>query len=272
MKTDDLTMADPARDLEPVLGDELRRARIEAIVAEAPEPDRAPARARRRPVLRIAAVAATAAVALTAATLVVRSDDSPGTAAAFAAPFQQREGIVHYVEGATRIDGFETDGSDPIEAWVALDGSGWRQRRPQGDGQYLEDTMDARGDQLRFASKTGRLRSFPAERPLPLEQRLGALNAGNYLSDLITGGELRDAGEATVDGQAVRRLVLDGPNQTRYDYLVTKDGERLLRIEAVNYNPYHPEAPPSRMERNIATFEILPDTPENRALVRMPQR
>jgi hypothetical protein len=218
---DTLAAADPVRGLEPVLDDELRRARLDAIFAE---------------------------------------------------QIRRHEGIVHYVTGAGRFDEYEFDGSNPTEAWVALDGSGWRQRFPGPGGEYRDDTMNERGDQLRYTSKTGRLRSWPAERPLTLDERLGALNAGNFVGDLITGGELRDDGEATVDGQPARRLVLDGPNKTRYEYFVATDRVRLLRISAVNYNPAQPDAPPARMEMNMKAFEILPDTPANRALIEMPER
>jgi hypothetical protein len=274
---DALAAADPARGLEPALDDELRRARVEAILAEPPEaPETAP-RPRRRPVRRLALAAGAAAVIATIGGLVLSSDEDstrlPGTAAAFAEQIQRHEGIVHYVTGAGSFDGkYELDGSSPTEAWVALDGSGWRQRFHEPGGAYRDDTMNERGDQLRYTSKTGRLRSFPAERPLNLEERLGALNAGHFVGELIAGGQLRDDGEATVDGQPARRLVLDGPNRTRYEYFVATDRVRLLRISAVNYNPAHPDAPPARLEIDMRSFEILPDTPANRALIQMPRR
>jgi RNA polymerase sigma-70 factor (ECF subfamily) len=259
--TDAMAAADPARDLDPEPGEALVRARIDAIVAEASMPEGRPRRRARA--LRAAAATVTVAALLTAAGLALRDDDRgsthlPGTAAAFARQFERPHGILHFA-----IAGGGTEG------WVALDGSGYRQRFRAPDGRFRDDTMDARGDQQRRTT-TGKLLTFAAEHPMSPDERLGNLDIGTFIQHLITGQQLEDAGVAEVDGRPVRRLVLRQGDSWRADYYVTPDGHRLVRASLWARNPHFPDDPGDTLTTDFSSFEVLPDTPANRALITLP--
>jgi hypothetical protein len=267
-----IAAADPAADA-PGPDAEERRRRIEAIVAQPLEP---PRRSRRRPLL-VATAALAAALAATL-TLAPRDDERalPGAVQAFAAKVASGKGILHYASRHVVIrEGRVGRPRSGEEAWIALDRDRWRVRfenlRDRDGRVAFSELAMGRDSVSRYDSLSNRVERVS----IPRDRRRGSgvvtlssVALATAVADLqqsVRRKHLRVTGETTIDGKPAYVVVATGmPTFRKPRLYVAREGGALLRCE-------FPVRGNAALRYDIRTWEILADTPANRALTRMPK-
>ena len=222
--------ADPARDLQPE--PEVRdrtRARLDALIAAdaAPPPRRA-----RRPRVLIAAGLATFLIATAGAVVAAGLPGDGGPAQAFADRLQG-DGIVHMVLGHERTHDASGDGVNPRqdELWVSLADGSWRVRI-RLYGNYIDYTFDGRTTTV-YDSRTGRTTTDTPKDPSPLVGRpfTGPMSPSAQPLDDVAAGDLRVAGETTIDGEPVYDLVPTKGVPGRHRDALVRDPRRRAQAD-----------------------------------------
>jgi hypothetical protein len=246
-----IAAADPAADAPGPDADERRR-QIEHIVAQTPQ---SPSPRPRRPLLP--AIAALAAVIVTVFALAPRDDDEravPGAVQTFAA---QPTGVVHYVAEAVPPRPRGPNGLE--EAWIAPGGDRWRLQVLLPGGELYVELAQTRTASWTYDPRSNRLTRTPRRKSMPTPVTVPLATAVGDLQRSLREKRLRVTGETTIGGKPAY-VVLPTGGSTLPRLYVARDGGALLRIVLDRTIRY-----------DIRTWEILPDTPENRALTRMPK-
>jgi hypothetical protein len=266
-----LREADPARDLQPE--PEIRdrtRARLDALIAAdaAPPPRRA-----RRPRALIAAGLATFLIASAGAVVAAGLPGDGGPAQAFADRLQG-DGIVHMVLAHERTHDASGDGVNPRqdELWVSLADGSWRVRI-RLYGNYIDYTFDGRTTTV-YDSRTGRTTTDTPKDPSLLVGRpfAGSMSPSAQPLNDVAAGDLRVAGETTIDGEPVYDLVpaKGVPAGIEIHWYVTRDGElkRMMTSAADTVDPASGSVGPSSLTTDVESYDVLAPTPANAALLR----
>lgn len=269
---------------------------------------------RRGPILAIAA-----AFGIAAAVFVPRPDGVDVVESARAAISAPSDGILHvlvrYEPGPGFFPGTYWSG-DPrkggkivgkttgdFERWTT--GDLWHQRsieffeKPGGGLETLQTAYDGSTVRSResWVGKTRVQRLHPLQRKEmdAVRRRLGsefhsiaeglAEDPVTSLERLLRSGKIRDAGEAELDGDDVRRLVGTQPGyrdsggtwspEVTFEYFVHEDTYEPREVRATQILPARPEAeePAARKERRLVqrwvfeTFERLPRNAETEKLL-----
>ncbi|WP_026910512.1 hypothetical protein [Patulibacter minatonensis] len=180
--------------------------------------DARPRPARRRLAVGLATVAALTG-GITVASLAVdasgpRSGISaslPGAVTAMADQIAERKGILHVVVGDISYrapDGATSDDFDDPrlhdEAWVALDGTGWRDRVVDDTGATANDGLQLADGTEQIRRRNGSIGTNTAPRGLSKEARLPRQAWGSFVgAQLMDVGKLKRIGEETLDGVRV---------------------------------------------------------------------
>jgi hypothetical protein len=242
---DSLIHADPARDLEPPPR-EHTRARLDALLA-------APEKPRRRPVF---AAAGLAAVAVLAAVVAATLPGGTSPAEAFANRLKDG-GIVHMVLAHQRTHDASGDGVNPRqdELWFSLADGSWH-LRSRLNGATIDMTFDGHAMTVRD-SRTGKTTTDTPAQPAVLQS--GPL--GGPSVEPLADPNMRIAGETSLNGETVYDLVPKQamPEGLELHWYVTKNGRPVRMVQS---------AGGSSLTTDVDSYEVLADTPANRALLR----
>jgi hypothetical protein len=255
-----LTLADPARDLEPPR--ERTRARLDALLAVEPKP--APRHPRRRPARVAAGLAALAALA---AVVAASMPGSASPAEAFANRLQG-DGIVHMVLGHERTHDASGDGVNPRqdELWISLADGSWR-LRIRLFGNTIDTSFDGRTVTV-YDSRTGKTTT---DTPTDPEQLKGRPFDGPSVAPLAD-PHLQIAGETTIDGETVYDLtpVKALPDGLHLHWYVTKDGKLRRMVQSADdvIDQASGKRGPASLTTDVDSYEVLANTPANQALLR----
>ncbi len=274
MNAELLRDADPARNLEPL--PEVRdrtRARLDALIAA----DAAPPRRRARHPRALLATGLATFLVVTAAAVVASLPGDGGPAQAFASRLQG-DGIVHMVFAHERTRDASGEGVNPRqdELWVSLADGSWRVRI-RLYGNYLDYAFDGRATTI-FDSRTGRSTTDTPTDPSLLVGRpfVGSLSPSAQPLNDLAAGDLRVAGETTIDGEPVYDLVpaKGVPAGIEMHWYVTRDGElkRMMTAAADTVDPATGTVGPSSLTTDVESYDVLAPTPANAALLRAQPR
>lgn len=238
-------------DLLPTVRDEL--ARLAEVKA------RRRRRRRRMPAATITTAAVAVAVALTIDWPSHRLDAVAQARAALTTPADE---VIHSIVNRTiQANGSPT--SDTVEEWSASDPTRWRIVIDTVQTAYQNGTQTTVKD-------GGQPTQLAATEPADHGPGLGPFGDDpvTEIRALLADGELRDAGDATVDGQTVRRLQGQthtklGDTTTTLDVTYDVDPDSYEPIAVQAKQPDAPVTVTLRFER----FERLPATPENTKLL-----
>lgn len=195
----------------------------------------------------------------------------PGPVRAMADQLARREGILHVVSGETMTrtgDGPWKLLFDPKlhdEAWVALDGSGWRDRVVDETGAIAHDGRQRADGSEQVMRRDSTVRTTPAPTEQTPESRLPRQAWGRFVgAQLMRIGELRRVGEETLDGHRVVIVVDQGLalESDKMDYRYAFDEQtgalRQVRQRLLTRDGWTED------RTDIAAWQVRPDTPELR--------
>jgi hypothetical protein len=234
---------------------------LERVLVETPDPRSPARRPRRRAPRRIAGsvpVAAAAAVLLLLWGGQPSGPDRLAVLRAFAQPFHGDDRILHV---RTVLPGGPADRPQRVESWVRLaEPRDARIADGSGPGHLEEATAvdPASGAVRRTAYWPARNRAWIARHPwLRTTQWVGTELAKTIAS--VRDASLSEAEDATVRGRPAIRVRVG--HQILF---IARDAPVLLRIDLLNRH----------LQRvgivSVLTYELLPDTPANRRLLRVP--
>jgi hypothetical protein len=192
----------------------------------------------------------------------------PGPVEAMADQLAARKGILHVVGGEIRYrsPGQPWRTMDPgfrDEAWVALDGTGWRDRVVNDAGEVSSDGLQRADGSEQVMRRSGTPRTTPAPKGQTKESRLPRQAWGSFVGAQLMGvGELQRIGEDTLDGRPVVLVRDERLSSDRRDVTYAFD-ERTGALKQVCDES---EVPGGVFETvtDVASWEIEPDTPELR--------
>lgn len=236
----------------------------------------------------VAAGATAAIILLTGGTAVrVRPLDAVAQARAALAPPGR---IVHMVvvTGVHINRSRAVDDDAPTETWTAVSPPRWRVRQTSPPGGATDEVSYAHGSQRTYVAARDELRvqrgysddGAAARAPSFLGLR-GAADPAGVLRGMLDSGRLRDAGERTVAGRRVRRLVgsigATAGGQPARSLVYDVDPDTFAPVDGTLTDHVRLPRPGKGGESTqditvvikVKRYETLPDTPANAHLLRI---
>jgi hypothetical protein len=216
---------------------------------------------RRRPrrlALRLAVVGVAAAAMSLGVLSALPGDDPSAVARAAAVLNPTADTVLHTVVVTTRVDPDGTRSTGRTEAWQQ-NSPPYDGREVSGTGNHSREIATANGRPEAYVALTNTIYTVvpgtklpPASRPDTGEQRLV-----RYMRNLLASGEAREDGRLAVGGREAIRIV-------------SSDSKLTLVVDAESFEPieWHSVSDEgSRLVSRFETYELLPATPANLALL-----